>query len=628
MSHKRLSDILNDTKGSLTGVAPTTGLNLDDNSAKALPPPTGYNSIHGYRIIQGVRYNDGDVLPTGHRCDAKKLSWAEWSMTHETFEQDVIVEGVKQGYTEKKPSPINKLQERIIGYIEKYDKLLILAFRGARKSVTGSLYVKRKILDEGATAIYFAGAVEDAETFTVNIREEFSTNPQILQDYGYIIWDKKGKSKNKMYWLSQIGSTVRDPGLLTGSSGKGRTGAHPKIIVCDDIIADDQKRSKKYRERVHNWFRSTLLPMCRGTGTKIIVIGTIKDADDIYMEIQKDMSTFYVVKIPAIIEWPNHGQTEPATDLIFDRWFYIKEMRDGRLMTVGVGNLEGGKTGFDEYNRDSWGLPGRHQYYKHDLKEQGYDFERMAMQEFLIVRAEMGEDFFQCEYQLQPITMVRGILKFQNLQYFNINDSCIPARHILKMNTHAMFDQAFGETEKSAFNAIFVTAGFEDAFYIMDIVVWRGGGPAMKVKKLEETMKEWPEIGEVGIDAGQINAQDTKIIMKYLSNVNFIPIYANQYEKKLREWGLEIPKVVIEFDSEVEETKKSKFARIYNQWSTRLAMNLIHIRRGVNIEGMTEFTDEWSFPKSKRVDVLDAGGVSLDLCARFMTAREFYVLRG
>jgi hypothetical protein len=82
--------------------------------------------------------------------------------------------------------------------------------------------------------------------------------------------------------------------------GKKIRGRHPKYIVCDDILNDEDLYSETVRRKNIAYFRSAIVNLCHPDG-QIILVGTPFHVADLWGELQKN-EVYFFKKYPAIIK--------------------------------------------------------------------------------------------------------------------------------------------------------------------------------------------------------------------------------------------------------------------------------------------------------------------------------------
>ena len=591
------------------------------------PDPTYYDSQIGVIEIQNNVYFDGDVGPDGKLVRAPLLDIKQWAYKYEEFPQKIMIQNPRTcKYYQKevmRPAEINDLEVKFHEEMKAHDRILLLAFRGARKSTAGMRFGKKEVLDKGVTLAYFSSNVDLVTDYSEEIKSQFTFNKRILKDYGYIIDDKKTKRKDQMFWMAQRRSAAREPGLAVGSSpgsgkGKSRIGGHPKILIIDDPIGEEQEGSALLRKKVSRWFWKQVWPMLTDE-TKLIVIGTMKDPEDLYNEIiEKEIME--VIKIRAIEKWPNNGQTEAFYKETEGKWYYtrFKKENERKAKIRGVAGIVGGRAGFDGYYEFCWNDPGRIQYYINNDSSIGIDRNRMSLQECLLKRHEVSPINFEYEYQLNAIPVEEGYLAWNKMDRFDYDDEGIPSRDALYFNCQSFFDQSFGQSNRADYCAIAIVAQVENDMdikhnYLLDLKIWRGGGVGKKIQMLRSLAEQHPYVENWGVEADVINSADAIEIKNSLPELNIIPIY-QRAAKKDEEEGIERTKVVYKLPDDIPAKKRTKIIRILNQLDVPMSMGRIHIYKGINSEDMILFNKCKNFPKCEKIDPLDATGSAIEMC--------------
>lgn len=595
-----------------------------DDELKDNPPPFNYyNSYEGYMMVAGEKVYHGN-----NGIQAPVLTDAEWATKCERFDyyQWVVNEKthLKEWTKVNQPAHLTKLDQRLMDLINKYDRILILVHRGSRKSTNMLRRAKRVILDKGETVVYFSCAGTNVEEYSESIRSEL-TDPPILRAYGNVIDPKRTNSKTKMFWIHQ--TEKRLPGLSVGTSeGKTRMGTHPDYIFLDDVVREDADTSKVQQKNLRRWWSKQVLPMAK-SNTQIVVVGTVKGMEDLYGVIAED-PTFTVFKIPAIEEFPNGGQREPSPTIDDFRWYCVYEKNEfGKNILKGIANIQGGVVSNDEFDMENWAKKGRIQYYLQDKPELGYDGTRMSLQEFLIRKISMGDEAFESEYQMNPVAMKEGYLKFKNLRWFDEYDPDLPQRQYRFQNTNAMLDQAFGDGQasNSDWNALSIVDEVDGQYFILDILIWRGGGYTQKKEMIKGIKQKYPFIRSIGVEAGYMQSEDVKQLQNDLPDLNIKPIYQERRKPK-DEDGIEGPKIAIDFvNSDIPVAKRAKVLRIADQWKIKLELERVWIFSGINQESISQFKLQWGFPKCQKFDIIDSIGSCFELCGEGSVANFFWL---
>ena len=105
---------------------------------------------------------------------------------------------------------------------------------------------------------------------------------------------KRDEIREKIYYNS-----FRITGRGTGASVRG---AHPDLIIADDILDDENSATNMARDKVKNWWFGTVTNMCKPTSA-IIIEGTPQHELDLIMGL-KNNPAYRWKRYPAIMEIP------------------------------------------------------------------------------------------------------------------------------------------------------------------------------------------------------------------------------------------------------------------------------------------------------------------------------------
>ncbi len=106
---------------------------------------------------------------------------------------------------------------------------------------------------------------------------------------------KRDEVREKIYFNS-----FRITGRGTGASVRG---AHPDLIIADDILDDDNSATNMSREKVKKWWFGTVTNMCKPTSA-IIIEGTPQHELDLIMSL-KNNAVYKWKRYPAEMELPD-----------------------------------------------------------------------------------------------------------------------------------------------------------------------------------------------------------------------------------------------------------------------------------------------------------------------------------
>jgi len=115
------------------------------------------------------------------------------------------------------------------------------------------------------------------------VREELKNNEKIKADYGELLINEAGKGP---IWCKRTAdaSNLKDPTVEAVGAEGSITGGHFDIIICDDIIDDENTKTETRMEDLSNWFFGTIGQLCE-PHTQWFVTGTRKHYADIYQQL-------------------------------------------------------------------------------------------------------------------------------------------------------------------------------------------------------------------------------------------------------------------------------------------------------------------------------------------------------
>lgn len=149
----------------------------------------------------------------------------------------------------------------------------------------------------------FSGSASQAEKLLRDIIAEVESNPRLA----HLI----PKNKRQM-WGSQHIRCANGHMIYAKGWGTKTRGAHPRWIILDDILNDEDATSEQVRQKNIEYFKSAIIPMVP-PGGQLIIVGTPYAAADLYAAIS-GMPSFSFHKFAAINEgkplWPDRYDKE------------------------------------------------------------------------------------------------------------------------------------------------------------------------------------------------------------------------------------------------------------------------------------------------------------------------------
>lgn len=294
------------------------------------------------------------------------------------------------------------------------------------------------------------------------IKKDLTKNKLIQRDFKEELKDLHGGGNQLFY--NQVGisrdATVEGNGLLGDI-----TGSHFFFIILDDIIDDENCRTRESRRNVMKWVNGTILPLLEPEG-RILGIGTRKHYEDAYQEMITN-PMWYVIQQKAIIEAPE------SYDIVYDK----------NGMAVGIENIVGTpKT----------------------LWPEKWDIEKL-----LLKKVAMGSILFNREYQNDASFMKGKILKDYWLKKYalyeentDLNSGIGLAPPKSSMTIYQGYDLAIKRGEANDY-LVCTTIGVtqNNLIYILDW--YRDKIPFPKQVKLVKTLYDKWEPIQIGIESNQ-----------------------------------------------------------------------------------------------------------------------------
>ena len=240
------------------------------------------------------------------------------------------------------------------------------------------------------------------------------------------------------------------------------------IILCDDILDEENTKTPEQRADVELWFWKPLKP-CLAPGGVVIVLGTRWAEDDIYQKL-----------------------TDPV-DKGGRGWRYVL-----RKAIYEPGDVEN-----------------RPDYIKNDNIRQPLWGDYWTLDKLDLERADMGTALFSCAYQNDIRGLTEGnIFLGRNFQYYGQLD---PGRHyVVRMG----IDLASSEKQTADFTARVTTAEDEDGnFYVM--AVYRDRRETGHAEFVNDGFMAYQNVSIVLVEK---NAFQSTLIQEVLSDYPRIPI--------------------------------------------------------------------------------------------------------
>jgi phage terminase large subunit-like protein len=214
---------------------------------------------------------------------------------------------------------------------------LQLCFRGAGKSTTCTeVKVIHLLLKNPNLRILIASkTLQNACGFLKNIKSHFETNTRLQEIFGRY-YDAKRVGKWDEREIEVLPRTiVAKEASVTCVGVEGTVvSKHYDVIISDDLVDEDNSRTKLQREKTQKWFYNTLMPTLEPPDDLVPhrgehhMLGTRYHYDDLYGHLIKNELKKHHQVIPALDErgrspWP---KKYPA------KWFAERRKRAGLII--------------------------------------------------------------------------------------------------------------------------------------------------------------------------------------------------------------------------------------------------------------------------------------------------------
>ena len=204
---------------------------------------------------------------------------------------------------------------------ENHNKVCVIASRDHGKSVFFRVYLLWKMAyNPGTEVLFFSHSQHQSIDHMAKMDELIMTTPALAH------------LKPKRGWAKQLFKFTNKSSIRAMSIGKAVRGAHPDIVVLDDILSSEADTQLK---SISTWFYTALLPVLHHAA-QMCVVGTPFSFTDLYSEL-KGLDGYCVKEYPAINEatgeplWPERWNLDALntrrgemTSIAFTREYLCK----------------------------------------------------------------------------------------------------------------------------------------------------------------------------------------------------------------------------------------------------------------------------------------------------------------
>lgn len=247
---------------------------------------------------------------------------------------DILAEAVL-GYT---VAP--KLHQRIIVHQASHRKTLTLVYRGAGKTTTGTICkaIHYIVCDPNVRILIASKTAKNAEDFLKEIKGHFEGNERFREIFGdYVGTNRWDASAIEVRGRS---APAKEPTINTVGVEGAIASKHYDVILADDLVDEENSRTKSQRERMLDWHYKVLLPTLRPPHLDVPYrgdlhyLGTRFHYEDLYghlMAQQIDGSGGELKGSTMVIPALNDNGESPWPEMHTPEWFEEKKKTYGLI---------------------------------------------------------------------------------------------------------------------------------------------------------------------------------------------------------------------------------------------------------------------------------------------------------
>jgi len=200
----------------------------------------------------------------------------------------------------------------------RHKQTLHLAFRGGGKStvltVVGAVF---DMIRNPNVRVCIASKTEGhAKKILSEVKQHLEQNEDFTRIFGNLVGDDKWNETEII--VSTRSRPAKEPTVFAVGIGGQVTGSHFDVIYGDDLVDEDNSRTKHGRTRTKTWYYTALDPTLEPDGRRHI-IGTRYHYDDLYGHLEKNEMAATTQVIRALDEqgrspWPDKFPASFFTD--------------------------------------------------------------------------------------------------------------------------------------------------------------------------------------------------------------------------------------------------------------------------------------------------------------------------
>lgn len=187
---------------------------------------------------------------------------------------------------------------------ESNEKIVILAPRNHAKSTIVSVNYPTWLIGNNPNIriVIVSNAASQAQSFLRSIKSIIEMDSRYREVFGNLKPQSPDKWSERDIIVNRTNTREKDPTVSTVGAGGSILSKRADIIICDDILNQDNTRTPEQREKVSKWFKDTLVPVLEPKHGRLIWISTAWNLDDLSHTLFKDPTYDVKRKYRAIIK--------------------------------------------------------------------------------------------------------------------------------------------------------------------------------------------------------------------------------------------------------------------------------------------------------------------------------------
>ena len=209
------------------------------------------------------------------RIETRQTELDSWIRTQvlENDRTDILAQEVL-GFT------VTKMHLSMMKYQMRNKESLHLVFRGAGKStVLSTTFIIWLILKDPNVRILIASKTSShSKSILREVKEHIQDNEVFKRIFGDIVGEKWDESEIS---VASRTKPAKEPTVMCIGIGGQLVGKHFDVVICDDLVDEDNSRTEYMRNRIKVWYYKVLHPTIE-PHARLHIIGTRYHFDDLY----------------------------------------------------------------------------------------------------------------------------------------------------------------------------------------------------------------------------------------------------------------------------------------------------------------------------------------------------------